>query len=54
MKERHTPKKLKKAGVAVRFKELKGVLHVAQGPLMDDFLDEFINEIAVELKIALE
>ena len=42
--------KLKQAGVEVKFKELKGVLHVAQGPFMDDFLVELNTEIAAELK----
>lgn len=42
--------KLKQAGVEVKFKELKGVLHVAQGPFMDEIMDELNTEIAVELK----
>ncbi len=46
--------KLKQAGVKVKFKELKGVLHVAQGPFMEDFMDKLNAEIAVELKKALE
>ena len=47
-------KKLKKAGVQVKFKELKGILHVAQGHFMEDFMDKLNAEIAVELKKALE
>jgi acetyl esterase len=45
--------KLKKAGVQVQFKELKGVLHVAQGPLMEDYMDKLNAEIAAELKFTL-
>lgn len=44
--------KLKKAGVIVKFKEFKGVLHVAQGPFMEDFMDELNDEVAAELKKA--
>lgn len=46
--------KLKKAGVQVKFKELKGVLHVAQGPLMEDFMDILNSEISIELKKAFK
>jgi acetyl esterase len=45
--------KLKKAGVQAKYKELKGVLHVAQGPLMEDYMDKLNAEIAAELKFTL-
>ena len=46
--------KLKQAGVKVKFKELKGILHVAQGPFMDEVMDELNNEIALEMYKAFE
>jgi acetyl esterase len=42
--------KLKKSGVKAKFKEMKGVMHCAQGPLMGDYIDGLNQEIAVELK----
>lgn len=42
-------KKLQKAGVKVNYKELQGVLHVAQGPLMGDYIDKLNAEIKKEI-----
>jgi acetyl esterase len=46
--------KLKKAGVQVKFQELKGVLHVAQGPFMNDENNQLNKEIAIEIKKAFQ
>jgi len=40
--------------VQVKFKELKGILHGAQVPFMEVFMDKLNAEIAVELKKTLE
>jgi len=42
--------KLKKSGVKAKFKEMKGVMHCAEGPLMGDYIDGLNQEIAEELK----
>ena len=46
-------KKLEKAGVPSKYKDMKGCIHGVVGP-MDDKIYELNNEIAVELKKALK
>lgn len=47
-------KKLEKDGVPSKYKEMKGCVHVAAGPLMEDEIKKLNNEMAFELKKAFQ
>ena len=47
-------KKLEKAGVSSKYKDMKGCIHVVAGPFMGDVINELNNEMAVELKKAFK
>lgn len=47
-------KKLEKARVSSKYKDMKGCIHVVAGPFMDDVINELNNEMAIELKKAFQ